>query len=122
MQTNTDLLRLAQTLGVPPVCCVYEANEPGVAPSGTVVYALHGNVVPAIPAPPYVWKRPDHWRFLGKEAASFTRAVAWATQAFGVDLWSPSPFGGVVPKVVIDVAYARRELRRRRAKARREGT
>ena len=42
--------------------------------------------------------------FLGNRAASMPQALAWAEAQYGVREWAPSPFGGYIPKAILDAA------------------
>lgn len=42
--------------------------------------------------------------FVGKRAESMPQALAWATDQYGVSEWAPSPFGGYIPKAILDAA------------------
>ena len=44
--------------------------------------------------------------FSGKQADSMPKAIEWASARTGVTGWATSPFGGKVPKVVVDAALA----------------
>jgi len=44
--------------------------------------------------------------FLGNRAESMPEALAWASQEYSITEWAPSPFGGKIPKTVLDRAKA----------------
>jgi hypothetical protein len=44
--------------------------------------------------------------FSGNRAASMPCAIAWATEAYGITEWAPSPFGGKIPARVLAKAKA----------------
>lgn len=54
--------------------------------------------------PNSAWYDHGHKTFVGRRSESLPKALAWATEQYGIAEWATSPFGAKIPKDAMDAA------------------
>ena len=88
--------------GKTDVCLIYYPAVPrSVQPSKTSVYSPSHRTKPDA-----AWYNNGCKTFVGTLRVSMPKAMAWATERYGIERWVNSPFGrsSKVPKAVLDAA------------------
>lgn len=93
-----ELLVRFRLRDVPSITCFYELAE-SWRPQKSAVYSPFGKTDPNA-----AWYDYGCKAFVGKRSESMPQALAWAEAQYGVSEWAPSPFGGYIPKAILDAA------------------
>ena len=93
-----DMLTHFRVGGVPPIACVYFPSETMRSGRSAVFSPFRKT------DPDAAWHDYGCKTFVGKRAASMPQTLAWAEAQYGVREWAPSPFGGYIPKAILDAA------------------
>ena len=93
-----DMLTHFRVRGISPIACVYFPSETMRSGRSAVFSPFRKT------DPDAAWYDYGGKTFVGKRAASMPQALAWAEAQYGVREWAPSPFGGYIPKAILDAA------------------
>ena len=85
-------------LDVTSISCTYAPADPMHSHKSTVYSPFFKT------APDAAWYDYGCKAFVGKRSESMPQALAWAEAQYGVSEWAPSPFGGYIPKAILDAA------------------
>ena len=93
-----ELLVRFRSRNVPSIACTYAPADRWQPRKSTVYSPVFKTDTGA------AWYDYGCKTFVGKRAASMPQALAWAEAQYGVREWAPSPFGGYIPKAILDAA------------------
>jgi len=94
-----DMLTHFRVRGISPIACVYFQSET-MRSGRSAVFSPFRKSDPDAP-----WYNYGKKTFVGKRAESMPKAIAWATEQYGIEEWAPCPFGGAyIPKAVLAAA------------------